>query len=160
MDIILYRYDGEPERLDKSSMLTQVATYSGAVARINLDIRKPTLILQESIANINAANYCYIADFGRYYYIKEKSADINGLFTLVLASDSLMSFKASILTQRGIVSKQTNIYNMYLPGNIKTEVRPMVTANKLTPSLLVPGSTPPAFTNQSDIFVLLAIGGK
>lgn len=160
MNITLYRYDGEPERLDKSSMLTQIATYSGAVARMNLDIRKPTLVLQETVANINEANYCYIADFGRYYYIREKSADINGLFTLVLVSDALMSFKASVLTQKGIVSKQTNIYNMYLPGNIKSEVRPMVTANKLTPSLLIPGSTPPSFTNQSDVFILLAIGGK
>lgn len=160
MDITLYNYNGEPERLDKSGMLTIVASYTGAVARANISLRNPVLVLEESITNINSANYCYISEFGRYYYIREKSADINGLFTLVLACDPLMSFKTGILNLSGIVSKQSNIYNMYLPGNIKSEVRPMVTANKLTPSILTPGGSPVQFTNQSDVFVLLAIGGK
>lgn len=160
MDITLYNYNGEPERLDKSGMLTFVTSYTGAVARANVSLRNPVLVLEESITNINSANYCYISEFGRYYYIREKSADINGLFTLVLACDPLMSFKPGILNLSGIVSKQSNIYNMYLPGNIKSEVRPLVTTKKFSPSLIIPGGTPPEFTNQSDVYILLAIGGK
>lgn len=160
MDITLYNYNGEPERLDKSGMLTSVASYTGAVARQNLSLKNPIIVLEESISNINSANYCYISDFGRYYYIREKTADVNGLFTLVLACDPLMSFKSGINNLSGIVSKQSNIYNMYLPGSIQAETRPLVTTLKLTPSLIIPGGNPPAFTNQSDVFVLLAIGGK
>ena len=80
---------------------------------------------------------------------------------MVLAVDVLMSFKSYILSQKGIVAKQENIYNMYLPSDVPSEVRPLITTLKLTPSTVVPGAqTQPQFSTQSDCYVLLAIGGK
>ena len=155
MNITLYKSSAEPNRLNKTSFLTQVAAYTGAVARQNLSLMNPVLVLEETIAHIKEANYCYISDFGRYYYIREKTCDANGLYTLVLNVDVLMSFKSSILTQKGIVSRQEGIYNMYLPSDVPSEVRPLVTTVKMNPTASGTG-----FTNQSDCFVLLAIGGK
>lgn len=154
MNITLYKSTAEPNRLNKTSFLTQLASYTGAVARQNLSIMNPLLVLQESIANIKDANYCYISDFGRYYYIREKTCDANGLYTLVLNIDVLMSYKTDILLQKGIVSKQEGIYNMYLPSDVPSEVRPLVTTVKMNPV------STGGFTNQSDTYVLLAIGGK
>lgn len=155
MNITLYKSSAEPNRLNKTAFLTQVAAYTGAVARQNLSLMNPVLVLEESITNIKDANYCYISDFGRYYYIREKTCDANGLYTLILNVDVLMSFKTEILMQRGIVSKQEGIYNMYLPSEVPSEVRPLVSTVKMDP--VVSGA---GFTNQSDCFVLLAIGGK
>ena len=168
MNITLYKSSAEPNRLNKTSYLTQVAAYTGAVARQNLSMHsigqhrdpyslgyKALLVLEETISHIKEANYCYISDFGRYYYIREKTCDANGLYTLVLNVDVLMSFKSDILTQKGIVSKQEGIYNMYLPSEVPSEVRPLVTTVKMNPTASGAG-----FTNQSNTFVLLAIGGK
>lgn len=154
MNITLYNSSAEPNKLDKSGYLTQLASYSGAVARVNVSLMNPTLILEESISNIKNANYCYIADFGRYYYIKEKTCDANGIYTLSLAVDVLMSFKNSILNQSGIVSRQANVYNMYLPGSVPCETRPLVTTVKMT-QISTGG-----FSTQSAYYVLLAVGGK
>lgn len=155
MNITLFNYNGEPERLDKYSRMTIVATYGGAVARTNVSITKPILVLEEAISTINSANYCYIEEFGRYYYIREKSADTNGLYTLSLVCDPLMSHKAGIMNLSGIVSKQSYIYNMYLPGNIKSETRPLVTTVQF-----VPQTGSPAFDTQNTSIILLAIGGR
>ena len=161
MNITLYNCSAENNKLNKTSEMTQVASYTGAVARQNLSIMNPVLVLQESAANINNANYCYISDFGRYYYIKEKTADVNGLFTLVLSVDVLMSFRTSILNQSGIVNKQENVYNMYLPSDVPSEVRPLISTVKMSPASVIPGAqTQPQFSTQSDCYVLLAIGGK
>lgn len=155
MNITLFNCSAENNKLNKYSEMVIVATYSGAVARQNLSLMNPILVLQESIANINSANYCYIEEFGRYYYIREKTADMNGLFTLILACDVLMSFRTSILTQHGIVSKQANVYNMYLPGNVKCETRPLVSTIQF-----VPVQNSPTFNTQSTSIILLAVGGK
>lgn len=91
-----------------------VATYTGAVARTNLSIENPVLILEESVSNIANANYCYIAEFGRYYYITDKTADVNGLWTITCKVDVLESFKNDIFNLKGIVSRQKDNYDMYL----------------------------------------------
>ena len=79
MDITLYNCTAEPNMLDKSGSLTSVASYTGTVARHNVDMINPEITLEETAANIVTANYCYISDFGRYYQIVEKSCDVNGL---------------------------------------------------------------------------------
>ena len=91
-----------------------VATYTGAVARTNLSIENPVLILEESVSNVANANYCYITEFGRWYYITDKTADVNGLWTITCKVDVLKSFKADIDNLKGIVSRQKDNYDMYL----------------------------------------------
>ena len=155
MNITLYSCGAEVNMLDKTGFMESVATYSGAVARIDVSIMNPVLMLEETASNINFANYCYITEFGRYYYIVDKSCGANGMWTLRLKCDVLMSFKEGIKLQKGIVSKNTNIYNMYLPGNIKTETRPVVSTIQFAPT-----QDSYAFTNQASSIVLLGIGGK
>lgn len=155
MNITLYNCTSENNRLDKTEYLTQLASYTGAVARDTLDIMNPTLVLEENVANINSANYCFIEDFGRFYYIVDKSADVNGLFILKLSVDVLMSFKTEIRWQSGIVDTQEHIYNMYLPGNIPHDSRPLITTVKAD------GIYPyDKFDTSTSTFVLLAVGGK
>lgn len=114
MDIALYNCTAPVNMLDKSGFLTGTASYTGAVARQNVSMIRPVLKLEESCANIAASNYAYITDFGRYYQIIDKRADENGLFTVTLEVDVLMSYCSDIKQLRGIVKRQKDNYDMYL----------------------------------------------
>lgn len=114
MDINLYNSTAPINMLDKSSYLTGTASYTGAVARQNVSMVRPVLKLEESCANIAGSNYAYISDFGRYYQIVDKRADENGLFTITLEVDVLMSYCSDIKSLRGIVKRQKDNYDMYL----------------------------------------------
>lgn len=117
MDISLYNCTAPVNMLDKSGFLTGTASYTGAVARQNVSMVRPILKLEESCANIAGSNYAYIADFGRYYQIVDKRADENGLFTITLEVDVLMSYSSDIKQLRGVVSRQKDNYDMYLNDN-------------------------------------------
>lgn len=152
MEITLYNCTAEPNMLDKSGYLTGVASYTGAVARHNVDMISPEITLEETATNIVAANYCYISDFDRYYQIVEKSCDVNGLWKLSLKEDVLMSFKTSILNLSGIVARQHYNYDMYLPDNlIPSSIKKNVNLYKF-------GNTP--FTGNSNLITLIVLGGK
>lgn len=152
MDITLYNCTAEPNMLDKSGYLTSVASYSGAVARHNVDMISPEITLEESATNIVSANYCYISDFGRYYQIVEKSCDVNGLWKLSLKEDVLMSFKNSILNLSGIVARQHYNYDMYLPDNmIPSSIKKNVNLYKFA-------NTP--YTGGNNLITLIVLGGK
>lgn len=52
-------------------------------------------------------NYAYIPEFQRYYYITNVESVRNGMWSLHLQVDPLMSFKADILALKVVVSKQS-----------------------------------------------------
>lgn len=112
MNITLMNTDSPNNMINKT--VTIVADYTGAVARVNISVETPVLILEESVANIMNANYCYIAEFHRYYFITDKTADANGLWTISLKVDVLESFKYDIFRLKGIVQRQRDNYDMYL----------------------------------------------
>lgn len=156
MNITLYTCTAEPNRLDKTGHLSQNATYSATIDRtLTMSIQKPVIVIQDALATIAGVNYCYISEFERYYYVRKIDTAPNGIYTMYTEVDVLMSFKSVILLQRGIVKKNANLYNMYLPGDVKTEVRPVVSTVQFTAQA---GSG--YFTNQNEQYILLGIGGK
>lgn len=154
MDITLYSCTAEPNRLDKTSFLTSKKAITGAVPRGDIGCMTPTITIEAADSEVIGANYCYISAWDRYYFITDIHSPVEGLFIISLRTDVLMSFKDSIGLQSGIVEKQQNIYNMYLPGDIPAETRPLVTTEKLTKTSTA------EFDNQADTFVLIALGGK
>ena len=89
-----------------------VTTVSGELKE-NCTIVDPVITIQYSGAFINA-NYAYIPTFGRYYFIKNAETPSNGLWTLTMHTDVLMSFASSILNSPATVSRSSNNFNMYL----------------------------------------------
>lgn len=129
MNISLCYTDSPNITLNKS--LTFISEYTGAVARVNVSIENPVLILEESVTNIVSANYCYIAEFGRYYYITDKTCDVNGLWTISLKVDVLKSFMTDIDNLKGVVIRQRDNYDMYLRDNkIPIDTRKIVAVRK------------------------------
>lgn len=62
-------------------------------------------------------NYAYIAEFGRYYFVKPPLYQAGGVVELSMESDPLMSFKSDLLELEVVVARNENIKNGYLVDN-------------------------------------------
>lgn len=93
MTFQIYDYAGDPRKIDKTSLLGQGVSMTGTCKQ-PVDVVRPEITVQDYDPN---ANYAYIAEFGRYYWITEAKAINNDLFTLYLKSDPLTSFRNDIL---------------------------------------------------------------
>ena len=114
MNIVLYVNSSEKQALNKtlSSALTLTGTLRGESSIIS-----PTFNIE--VTNPSGYNYCYISEFGRYYFIKNITSVRNGIWRIDCEVDVLMSFKAQILNLDVIVSDSTNEGSEpYFTGNV------------------------------------------
>lgn len=114
MDIVLYSTISEKERVIKTlnNALTLVGTLRNESSIIN-----PSFIIEHS--NPSNYNYCYISDFGRYYFINNITVIRNNLWRVDCNVDVLMSFSTEILNLDVIVSNLSdgeNEQNTYFSG--------------------------------------------
>jgi hypothetical protein len=93
--------------------------------REDCSIINPVIKLENMTATqLKECNYCYIPDFGRYYYINNIVCK-NKLYELTMHVDVLMSFKDGIRANDAVISRQENNYNLYLQdGVFKTYANP------------------------------------
>ena len=95
--------------------ITDIKTCTGTL-REGTSIIDPVILLEGDIASnmVGAINYCYIADFGRNYYITNILSDVTGIWEIHCHVDVLMSFATQIRAQNAIVSRQERRFNMML----------------------------------------------
>lgn len=76
----------------------------------------PVLIIQATSPGFHAnkANYMYIEEFGRYYYITNIISTNYSLWEIHGHVDVLMSYKDDIRAQTAIVARQESKYNLML----------------------------------------------
>ena len=108
---VLYNCTAEKWIVNKTSYLSQVRSYTITVKDAT-DLLNPTIMIEESGNTIINANYMMFC--GRYYYIVEKTLIKGNMYQLHGKEDVLMTFNDQIRTQRGIVARQENSYNLYL----------------------------------------------
>ena len=114
MDIILYNNTDDNRKLNKSP--TAIKTISVRL-KDDTDIMHPVIELDG--ANLPpTANYCYIAAFGRYYYINQQGIKIGRDLVLTLSVDVLMSFKDIINNSVVVARRSGKNYNKMLPDTI------------------------------------------
>lgn len=70
--------------------------------------RDPVIIVQAARSTLTSYNYAYIADFGAYYYIREKKAVSAETTELVMHKDVLMTFSTGIRNQSAIINRQAS----------------------------------------------------
>lgn len=97
-------------RIDKSPTLGSDIT---GILRDNCSVMDP-VILVESDTNLAGNNYAYVTDFGRYYYIKDIVVVNNMLYELHLHVDVLYTWASEIIAAPCIISKSSNVFNLYL----------------------------------------------
>lgn len=107
-------YNNEP--MNKISKTPQeIRTVSG-VLRDESSIVDPIILIET--ANPIAANYAYIGEFNRYYFIRNWEAVRNGLWRCTMHTDVLKTFAEGILGSPCIVARSTSKKNYFLNDNM------------------------------------------
>lgn len=113
MNITFYNNTSPKLALDKT--LTNATTLTGTL-REQCSLIDP--VINVEYANVFNFNYCYIPEFGRYYFIKEVTSVRNGLWRVVMHVDVRSSFKTEIRNNEPILERSQNLYNLYLPDDL------------------------------------------
>ena len=81
------------------------------------DMLTPKFVLQ---ADTLAYNYCYIPDFGRFYYVTKQLIKTGSLTEIHLQCDVLQSWKTQILSNEAVIerSADNDNVNMYFSDNM------------------------------------------
>ena len=146
MEIKLYKTSSPRKKLVKD--LTDGITLTGTL-RGQSSVMSPSLQIQD-IAVIGY-NYCYIPDFGRYYYINGINALRSNLFELSLGIDVLMTYAESIRSNAAIVDKVQSFgtaYNYINDGSF-------VNSNRMKQDIV---NFPHGF-NANGEYILITAGG-
>lgn len=143
MRIDLMTTKSEPNRLKKT--VTTVASVNGT-------LRYPSSMMGfvatlEGIERRNA-NYCYVPDFNRYYFIEDVTIESNKIFTITCKVDVLMTYADDIKKLDVIVARNEKKWNLYLDdGTLKVYNKPLKNQLKF----------PTGFSSHE--FILLVAGG-
>lgn len=113
MQIKLYTTKSERNRLTK--VLNNEVTLTGNLERA-CDIINPVILLEYD-ATLATKNYCYIADFERYYFISNIVFDDETMI-LYMHCDVLMSFRADILASIARVIRSASNYDVMIVDNM------------------------------------------
>ena len=73
------------------------------------DMLTPKFVLQ---ADTLAYNYCYIPDFGRFYYVTKQLIKTGSLTEIHLQCDVLQSWKTQILSNKAVIERSANDSNV------------------------------------------------
>ena len=121
MTLTIYENKSDEIKIDKN--ITQLATYEGYL-RDESSFTNPVIMIQDqfNIYGHSNANYLYLPDYRRYYYITDMIQKRTNIVEIHARVDVLMSFKNEIRECSGIVKKTSykNAYNLYLDdGTLK-----------------------------------------
>ena len=145
LTVNLYKYNSPNNYINKS--LTAVGSYTGTLKK-ETSILDPDITI-ESDNNLSQANYLYIAEFYRYYYIKKIDSVSNKLWRFTCHVDVLMTYKPNILAHSAIIGRQEKLWNMYINDGATFKVT--------NQPYIVQKTFPSGFTGQE--FVMLVSGG-
>lgn len=111
MQITFYRNLSDMRQVPKQIEL--IADKNGTL-RDMTNVQNPVILCHE---NVIGANYCYIPDFSRYYYIESVNIIRTGLYEFTCKCDVLQSFIDTIAESDCTISRATNGYNAYVPDS-------------------------------------------
>lgn len=121
MNIVLYKYTGERNRLNKT-----VGDGTTITGDFNIDYNKINPVLKLVYDNTFDFNYCYIEDFKKYYFIDNVNIQRNGFIVCQLSEDVIYTYKDLILASTGTVTRSFNSPYMQganIPVTAKTSLK-------------------------------------
>lgn len=119
MTIELYQNLSDNKVVDKK--ITLLKTFENVKLLDEFDVLRPRLkFSRETFSDLyDRCNYCFIPDFGRYYYI-EKMLESNFVY-LICEVDVRKSYADALRDLTCTVTRNENLKNGYLPdGSYKT----------------------------------------
>lgn len=131
--ISLYKTTSENNRVVKA--LSAVKEMSGEL-RNKTSVLNPSIRI-ESAENISGYNYCYIPEFGRYYYITDITSVRTNIWEVSMRCDVLMSYSAQIKALKPIIERDetgqsAGLVDNDLPISINKKVQKLYFPNGFT----------------------------
>ena len=126
MDITLMYTESPNNMLVKEYSV--IDGFSGTM-RASLSALRPVIDVEISnTLGVMNANYAYIQQFDKFYFIRNKTNVVNNVWRFELEEDVLMTYHVDILNTNGVVERQKDNYDMYLPDpRIPVDCRKAVT---------------------------------
>lgn len=122
MNIVLYRNDSDANHVTKT--LTTISTLNGEL-RENTDLINPQLDIEGD--DILSANYLYIEELSRYYFINDIEFISGEIFRVSCHIDVLQTYATEIKAQNAIIKRQQYDYNVNLVDErLKTNKDPYI----------------------------------
>lgn len=143
MDITFYTNNSEPNKIDKN--LTTLYTLSGTLKE-ECSITDPVVLIES--ATVVTANYAYIPDFGRVYFVKDIVNVSRTHWRVSMHCDVLSSFKDEIKACDCVMERNEFDYNLYLADR-----KMLVETDKFTITNRI-GSTD--FSGHNNIILMMA----
>ena len=144
----IYKNSSAPDYFDKtlSGETTVTCDFKAPV-----DVENPTIYISAT-DTYDDYNYCYIAEFGRYYDMKCIGGNAQTI-TFQCTSDVLMSFKTQIRQCKAVIARNPWHWDLYLPD-------PKMPVEARTVSgILNFSSNKNAFDGKSNCYILTTLGG-
>lgn len=121
VNIYFYKCTAEKNRLFKNNYLTAIPYQTGQTAwqgvfKEDTSIINPSFIVKVSSSStstydFNDCNYCRIAEFNRYYFIKDIVSITQGTYRINCHVDVLQSYNNTIRGKEIIAARHETIYN-------------------------------------------------
>ncbi len=124
MTITLYQSVSENVTVNKN--LTELATLTGSL-REESPVLDPVIMVEGLEAYLATANYAYIPEFNRYYFITGVESIRTGLWTISLHVDVLYTYRDQIKANNAIIERNEIEYDLKLnDGLFKTQQNPRI----------------------------------
>lgn len=124
MTVTLYRNVSETNAVNKS--LRELVTVTGTL-RDSSSLIDPVIMLSDIGSHVGTLNYVHVAEFNRYYFVKNIESYRTGLWTLSLHVDVLYTYRTQIKNNKAIISRNEREYDLKLnDGLFKTQQNPRI----------------------------------
>ena len=145
MKVQIYKTESEKNKLNKQLELVKEIDVK---LLNNTEILKPVIEVSHiPIKDLNSANYMYIPDLNRYYFIDNIELMTGNNVYISGSVDVLMSYMADILNLKGTVKRAETLKNGYiLDEHYKSVSYSQITTKRFPNSM-----------NQ-DSFILMTVG--
>lgn len=104
MNITLYKFTGQKDAVTKS--LTQVGAVRTGSLKEGSSILKPSIVIKAPMSSVIGANYFYIADFGRWYYMGDPVAETASTTRIEGTVDVLYTYRTGIRATKALIERQ------------------------------------------------------
>lgn len=124
MTIILYKTPSEYNVVDKT--LEPLATLSGTL-REESSVLAPSIVFTDIDSVALQANYAYVQEFNRYYFITAIDSLYNNMWRFSFEVDVLYTYRDAIRENYAIIERNQNEYDLKLnDGLFQTQQNPRI----------------------------------
>lgn len=145
--VIDFMYNNEP--MNKINKTPQSLFQLTGTLKDESSIVEPVILIEKD--SPIAANYAYIEEFNRYYYIKDITAVRTGLWRITMHTDVLKTFSEGILNSPCIVAKSSSRFNLYMNDS---------DYKCLQDDIIMTKSFPTGFDLSESMYVVAILGDK